>query len=58
MLVCLRVTIALRKTKINNVYNVRFLAKAHEEVLRLDISVDEVLSMQTRDSAKLNKKSG
>jgi hypothetical protein len=46
----LGVTVLLRKTKINHIDLVSTLADAHEEVVRLDITVDEGLGMDVLDA--------
>lgn len=42
---CLRVLELLAQTEINKVYRVSLAAETHQEILRLHISVDEVLLM-------------
>lgn len=50
MEVSLRVAILLGQTEINDIDLVTTLADAHEEVIRLDITVDEGLRMDVLDS--------
>ena len=54
MLMCFGVTVPLGETEIDNVYNMRFLAEAHEEILWLNIPMYEVLGMKTRNCTELN----
>jgi hypothetical protein len=48
--VSLRVTVLLRKTKVNDVDLVTALANAHEEVVGLDVTVDEGLGVNVLDA--------
>jgi hypothetical protein len=48
--VSLRVTVLLGQTEINNVDLVATLSNAHEEVIRLDITVDEGLGVNVLDA--------
>ena len=50
MLASLRVAEPLRQTEINNVYVVLLLADADEEVVRLDITMEEVPRMDKLNS--------
>ena len=43
VLVRLWITVLLRQTEVNNVYEVTLLAEPHQEVVWLNITVDEVL---------------
>lgn len=49
--VCLRVTVLLCQTEIDNVDLVAPLSDAHEEVVGLDITVDEALGVDVLDTA-------
>jgi hypothetical protein len=48
--VCLRITVLLGQTEIDHVDLVATLANAHEEVVRLDITVDERLGVDVLDA--------
>lgn len=49
--VCLRVPVLLGETEVDNVDLVTPLADAHEEVVRLDITVNEALGVDVLDAA-------
>mmetsp|Transcript_30923 Transcript_30923/g.95494 ORF Transcript_30923/g.95494 Transcript_30923/m.95494 type:complete len:332 (-) Transcript_30923:16-1011(-) len=51
VLVSLRVAVLLRQAEINDVHMVALLAGAHQEVVRLDVTVQEVLGMHKLDAA-------
>jgi hypothetical protein len=51
----LGVTILLGKTKINDVDLVASLSDAHQEVVRLDITMDEVTGVNVFDARYLNR---
>ena len=53
VLVSFTISVSLGKTEIDDMYNVWFLSKTHEEILGLYISVNIILGMQTSDSTKL-----
>mmetsp|Transcript_34126 Transcript_34126/g.77870 ORF Transcript_34126/g.77870 Transcript_34126/m.77870 type:complete len:229 (-) Transcript_34126:419-1105(-) len=50
VLLCLRVPVLLSKTEVNDVNLIGLLAKANEEVVRLDVAVNEVLGMNVLDA--------
>lgn len=50
---CASVAVFLGQTKVDNVDQVALLAQAHEEVVWLHISVDEVLGVDVLDTADL-----
>lgn len=51
----LAVFVFFGQTKVNQVADIRFAAKAHEEVVRLDVPVDVVLRVDVFDSRDLLK---
>ena len=53
VLMCAGVTVLLGEAKVYDVDQVAFLSQAHEEVVRFDISVDEVLGMNVLNSTDL-----
>ena len=56
VLVCARVAVFLGQTEVDDVDEVALLAEAHEEVVRLDVAVNEVLRMYVFYAADLKKK--
>lgn len=50
---CACVTILLSQTKVNDVDQVSLFTKSHQEVVRLHVSVDEVLGVDILDAADL-----
>jgi len=55
MLMGTTVSILFRQTKVNDIYEVAFLSKAHEKIVRLDISVDKVLRVNVFYTTNLQK---
>lgn len=53
MLVCASVTVFLGQTKVDNVDQIALFAQAHEKVVWLHISVDEVLGVDVFDTTDL-----
>lgn len=53
VLMCAGITVFLGEAKVYDVDQVAFLSQAHEEVVRFDISVDEVLGMDVLNSTDL-----
>jgi hypothetical protein len=51
--VCLRVSVLLGQSKVNNVDLVASLSNAHQEIVWLDVSVDEVSRVNVLDSRNL-----
>jgi hypothetical protein len=49
----LRVPILLRETKVNDIDLVATLADSHQEIVRLDVTVDEVAGMDVLDARNL-----
>ena len=47
------VAVLLGKAKVYDIHQIAFLSKTHEEIIRLDIAVDEVLCMNIFHSADL-----
>jgi hypothetical protein len=58
MKMCLGIAILFGKTKINNIDLITTLSNAHQEVVRLDITVNEIFRMDIFDAGYLwrNKK--
>lgn len=50
---CACVTIFLGQAKVNDVDQVSFLAQSHQEIVRLHVSVDEVLGVDVLDTTDL-----
>lgn len=50
---CASVTVLLGQTKVDNVDQVALFAQAHEKVVWLHVSVDEVLGVDVFDTANL-----
>ncbi len=55
VLVCSCITVFLGQTKVNDVDQVAFLSQAHQKVIRLHISVNEVLGVDVLNAADLRK---
>ena len=55
MLACLRVSEALGETEVNDIDVVLLLANSDQEVVRLDVSVQEVAGVDELNALKLNK---
>lgn len=53
VLVCAGVAVFFGQAKVDYVHQVALLAKPHQEVVRLHISVDEVLGVDVLDAADL-----
>lgn len=53
VLVCAGITVLLGQAKVNDVNQVALLAKPHQEVVRLYISMDEVLGVNVLNTAYL-----
>jgi hypothetical protein len=53
VLMRLRVAVSLCEAEVNDVHDVRLLAETHQEVLRLNVSVHKVLSVQSCDRTEL-----
>ncbi len=53
VLVCSCITVFLGQTKVNDVDQVAFLSQAHQKVIRLHISVNEVLGVDVLNAADL-----
>lgn len=58
VLVCAGITVLLGQPKVNDVHQVAFLAESHQEVVRLYISMDEVLGMDVLNATYLERKGG
>lgn len=54
MLVCSCITIFLCQTEVNYVDQVALLSQAHQKVIRLHVSVNEVLGVDVLNAADLN----
>jgi hypothetical protein len=52
-LMCPRIPELLGQAEVDGVHKVALLPQAHEEVVRLDITMDEVLAVDELDSANL-----
>ena len=50
------ITILLGQAKVNDVDQVPFLPQAHEKIVRLDITMDEVLGMDVLNSTNLQRR--
>lgn len=53
VLVGASISVLLGQAKVNDVNKVALLPQAHKEVVRLDVSVDEVLGVDVFDTADL-----
>jgi len=56
MLMSLRVAVFLCKAKVNYIHKVTLLAKTHEEVVGLDITMDEILRVDVLYTTYLQSK--
>lgn len=56
VLVRARVTIFLSQAEVDDVDQVSLLAQSHQEVVRLHVSVDEVLGVDVLDAADLEQR--
>ena len=54
-LMCPRISKLLCESEVDGVDQVALLAEPHEEVVRLDVAVDEVLAVDELDAADLEK---
>jgi hypothetical protein len=52
---CSRISELLRQPEIDGVHQVALLAQAHQEVVRLDVSMNEILSVDELDTTYLKK---
>ena len=57
VLVCARVAVLLGQAEVDDVDEVALLAEAHEEVVRFDVAVNEVLRMYVFYAADLKNES-
>lgn len=55
VLVCSGITVLLGQAKVNDVDQVALFAQTHQEVVRLHVSVDEVLGVDVFNSTDLKK---
>lgn len=55
VLVCSGIAVLFGKAKVNDVHQVTLLAKPHKEVVRLDVSMDEILRVDVLDATDLMK---
>ena len=55
---CAGVAVLLGQAKVDDVHQVALLAQAHQEVVRLHISVDEVLRVDVLNPADLEERGG
>lgn len=55
VLMCAGVTILLSQAKVYDVDQVSLLAKPHQEIIRFNVSVNEVLGVDVLDSANLER---
>lgn len=53
VLVCASITIFLCQAEVDDVHQVALLAQSHQEVIRLHISVDEVLGVNVLNATDL-----
>ena len=56
VLMCAGITILLGQAKVNDVHQIAFLPQTHEEIVRLDITMNEVLGMDIFDSTNLQRR--
>lgn len=54
VLVCAGITVLFGQAKVNDVDQVSLLAQPHQEVVRLDISMDEILGVDVLDATYLS----
>lgn len=55
VLVCSGVAVLLGQSKVNDVHQVTLLTKPHQEVVRLDISMDKILGVDVLNATYLKK---
>lgn len=53
MLMCASITIFFSQAKVDNVDQIALFAQSHQEVIRLHISVDEVLGVNVLNATDL-----
>lgn len=53
VLVCAGIAVLFGQAKVNDVHQVTLLAKPHQEVVRLDIPMDEILGVDVLNTANL-----
>lgn len=53
VLVCAGITVLLGQSKVNDVHQVALLPKPHQEVVRLDIPMDEILGVDVLNATYL-----